>query len=1206
MFDPKRLASLGLRIDYDHTALICLVCKCALPVTGSCLTSHLWEKHKIPKDLRAGLTSHVRSLQITDPSELPILPDGCPPHPDLRVYRVYVCKSCGHKSTSQDIIGRHLSRNHQRSKKALERYTDIILCQSWVLYPTAREWAVDNTATVTCSSLQPSSNHLREMHNEEMAIISQHSQLRELDPSDTGLDIMELTSPWMNRTKWPRIYQDCRRDILVRLSEVGSSWFHSRDVRLDRRDNPNVVSLARNEAKIWVLLQGIDQALDRCEETMRRTGRPILCWLASIKPGEFCPRPFAFLGRAASRQRYRRLWKKFIAFIFRLYCMPAAKRWSVFRIKLTSDQFEWLTEIWEDRCWDFVGLDTDSSSSSEAEGDCAVSDDDSDNEEEGEEDEGADDGQNDPTSDWNNDRETADGHHVEDTTIAEEMGLQWPELDLREEVRVVDLPEIDLSAESAKDRISELVFRLSISFATEEFIDGQPHSSLLVYFSGILGLLPDGKAFRRAKDYTPSLSGLIYIQRLLFLEYALPHKGYKHITLGERPRQDHLGRLNKVRLQYMVQGCLSPLGEFQSLRDYGRVIARTDPPAFMFRWSDDDQTLYYGNEHLSMRQFRELASRIISSAAMTCARLMYDWQPKVNLDSIKDDLCNLKEGFSFVHHPSNKLGSAYLDLSARACMDPNNALLVNDKWDWTAAWRYLKLEEELLELLLAMLYVLGGQAPRSTEILGLESCNGPSTERGIYVYDGSMIYVTRHHKARKVTNREFNVVRYLPNQAGKILFYYLVYIRPFAEMILRRAKVSGQETRGRLLFRSFQASSQLWSSQRLSTVLQKMGSGILQKPFGVQLYRQISISITEKHVQRLAKPFNRHDDKSVAADINVVFAWQSGHRPLQRSTTYGLDGAFPTRLQPALLRVYKWASKEWHEFLLVDSDNSPTISAMLPKASTSNKAAVSDESSTQPTVTQERRDQTRLATSRKRINLPWEGRPVQQTKRQRTSPPNSVDGTDTSQSFHAHINNLAIPLPEEAAKCLTWHENSNEALPTDRLLKLLYKWAQRCNLCYFQRRSLDVCGYDHGIISCKEYGAESVQHQEKALTSSLERHIDAPVPNFCIDCCLPGDWHMARETKASVMRMGLWGPTCIFMGTVAEAIAVLLSNNMFLEVVHKWKERDAGQDDSKKLRDMDTWLTNIIQWGKDSVPLMLRVFFQLAEFSEWCERHEKR
>ncbi|KAH7233833.1 uncharacterized protein BKA55DRAFT_544316 [Fusarium redolens] len=35
-------------------------------------------------------------------------------------------------------------------------------------------------------------------------------------------------------------------------------------------------------------------------------------------------------------------------------------------------------------------------------------------------------------------------------------------------------------------------------------------------------------------------------------------------------------------------------------------------------------------------------------------------------------------------------------------------------------------------------------------------------------------------------------------------------------------------------------------------------------------------------------------------------------------STYGLDGAFPDHLQPALLRIYAKISAEWHEFIKID------------------------------------------------------------------------------------------------------------------------------------------------------------------------------------------------------------------------------------------------------------------------------------------------
>jgi hypothetical protein len=99
------------------------------------------------------------------------------------------------------------------------------------------------------------------------------------------------------------------------------------------------------------------------------------------------------------------------------------------------------------------------------------------------------------------------------------------------------------------------MFELSIHFASEEFEDGQPRSSLLVYFSGVL----------------TRLSGLIYVLRLLFLEYALPYRKYTYLEIDRRPRHKHLERLNAIRHRFMLYGCLTPLGEFQSLRDCARV-----------------------------------------------------------------------------------------------------------------------------------------------------------------------------------------------------------------------------------------------------------------------------------------------------------------------------------------------------------------------------------------------------------------------------------------------------------------------------------------------------------------------------------------------------------------------------------------------------------------------------------------------------------
>jgi hypothetical protein len=73
------------------------------------------------------------------------------------------------------------------------------------------------------------------------------------------------------------------------------------------------------------------------------------------------------------------------------------------------------------------------------------------------------------------------------------------------------------------------------------------------------------------------------------------------------------------------------------------------------------------------------------------------------------------------------------------------------------------------------LYVEGGSCPRVRELCALECENGPFTSCGIYVWGGSVVYVARHHKAKRQMNREFNVVRFLPARLSRAMYLYLVY-----------------------------------------------------------------------------------------------------------------------------------------------------------------------------------------------------------------------------------------------------------------------------------------------------------------------------------------------------------------------------------------------------------------------------------------------
>lgn len=155
-----------------------------------------------------------------------------------------------------------------------------------------------------------------------------------------------------------------------------------------------------------------------------------------------------------------------------------------------------------------------------------------------------------------------------------------------------------------------------------------------------------------------------------------------------------------------------------------------------------------------------------------------------------------------------------------------------------------------------------------SELCSLECENGSSSESELNIYNGRMAYVTRYYKARTTINKELNVVRFLAPRPGLLLLYYLVYIIRLSKMLLGESGIaSREELNTSLLFHSDKTPGTPWKASRLSSVLRRMSKGDLAKPVGIRLYRQLSIGITEKHVKEAFQPFERHNDRSLEADL---------------------------------------------------------------------------------------------------------------------------------------------------------------------------------------------------------------------------------------------------------------------------------------------------------------------------------------------------
>ncbi|KAH9203795.1 hypothetical protein DL95DRAFT_430566 [Leptodontidium sp. 2 PMI_412] len=561
-------------------------------------------------------------------------------------------------------------------------YTMAFLVGStWTNGATRRYWTVRKDGRIVRPVAgRDAEEHLQSVYKREYERLHALERLQS-NCVETGTQTFVATGPWIERTRWPETYRGARRDILLGLAEMPNLYRSTKDYIIGRGSpdgEGDVVSSWQDERRIAALIPIIDDMLDRCEETVQHTSRVLLCWLRSTRPQCCYPKPFTLVALPQSKRKYRRIFKRFFALLFRAYRMPGDVRRRCTGLGGIWDHIA-LVDPEQETCdgEPSVEEDDDSAADSEEDEDC---EDDEDDQDAAYDDErsGGEDADEDGHTGYELEDEADKGDLDDDDSMDENSGASQA-----------------LGSSRGIDELRELAFQLSMTFSTASFTDGQPSSSLLVYFSGILGFLADAQSFLPTRKFTPHLSALIYIQRLLFLEYSLPYRAYPHIKIARRSRFRQHQHFETIRLRYITTGSLSALKELQSLRDFSR--------------SDDGQVRYRG-----------LASYFLTKAEELCHSLI-----------LKDNIANTNYGVSFVQHPQNGLADAYLELSSKACTTRRDSLFKDRRWDWGAICQYEKQADTLAEMLAGGLHTACGQLARASELLSLECTNRSST--GLYI-----------------------------------------------------------------------------------------------------------------------------------------------------------------------------------------------------------------------------------------------------------------------------------------------------------------------------------------------------------------------------------------------------------------------------------------------------------------------------------------
>ncbi|CZS75075.1 unnamed protein product [Fusarium graminearum] len=696
------------------------------------------------------------------------------------------------------------------------------------------------------------------------------------------------TTPWLQHTRWAELFRDRPLGIIASTAkQPASQW--SRNYLLGQWKGFPMWSSAETEAQLQIILHGLDLMFDRARATLDRTPYISRCWLNTFAKDAFWPHGFQVI---PSFKRYLAIWKRFICFVFRVLQYPSWQRKEVYNLRLGSKEIKMMQHVLYLAVELQLGEDGHVSDSSDSEDDESCC--------------------QDCHYDWEipPDSDNTDIDQDIDTSIddAEELGEE-------------QIPGSEESHFHLPNgywlQLSEALFQLSMMFWTHQDPAGNMSSSAIIYYTAVMGIQQRSLTFNSAYNSTSELAGLMWIGRLLFLEYALPV--YSYATLAyEWPCRDHYpsqpDRLDAIRKKYLIRGCYTPFGEIIELKAFAKSIVKREGIPGNLSWDPDGQSFTIGHDTtFKLSEFCATHCKAIKLVRERVDEMMLGLEMDIDIDEIQDDLTCRKAGWSFIQDAKNKLADTWERLAdtLRSSSFRGKPFIKGTNWQVDTCIAYLNAGTELSKLTFAASHLSGGLPGRGTEIATIRYINTTLAVRNVFFRGGQIVIIISYNKARASNNYAFYIVRYLPRELSQSLLRYIAIIRPVLGFIAKQLEVP-HWSKSEFFFPDPQGKNRHLTSTQASGILRSLTQN-LTTPWTLSSYRQAALAIAKRYLSTLVEKSNFYHPTEATNPLRM-FAAGAGHHPRMLLTSYAIDKALPSRLQPELLEMYYRLSKIWQDW----------------------------------------------------------------------------------------------------------------------------------------------------------------------------------------------------------------------------------------------------------------------------------------------------
>jgi superfamily II DNA or RNA helicase len=483
----------------------------------------------------------------------------------------------------------------------------------------------------------------------------------------------------------------------------------------------------------------------------------------------------------------------------------------------------------------------------------------------------------------------------------------------------------DEDEDEDKDKMTKLqmaCLNFCLELLNQETRNHEFESPLLAALA-VLGVSESG--WKDASEYTPILSETLKCVRFMIVRKAFETaKGWDGTRRGTRVidldggldsgldgREDGvISEVTRMVDGFSKHGTSSPLENMVVLRAHGFSIHFDRTAEGRVNWKDRN-TLLYENMEFTMGQFRSTAHGLVAEAlGLLTDGLLYGELPAVPWQSMCDNPVNQTPGWSFLKDRRTRWpvdGRTWMLDRVEESQDLRKKFYIKGEMSRVKVRRYVRTADDLLEKLLVLLHMTGGQPARGSELRSIRYKNTVAgEERNLFIDEGMLVYVTRYHKGWVMQGKPKVIHRYVPREVADLLIWYLWLVKPFGDALQRFLGIELPE--GAFLWTTDDGKP--WPGARMARALSTAFEASMGCEMGVAQYRHVAIAISRRHTQdKFEEDYGPEDDSNDAADL------QAGHTSKIANRLYGrsvmeMQGAVTSTRQ-----AYRAVSLGWHGFL---------------------------------------------------------------------------------------------------------------------------------------------------------------------------------------------------------------------------------------------------------------------------------------------------